>query len=103
MFIVNNRLHGRRLVRKPLETGFINDSEQSLDQVYPYGECFSMYTIDHAERALRKYNRNGKTLRCYSIAVLQELCDKRGIQVDVGGLRPLKKPYIDALLLTPVR
>jgi hypothetical protein len=73
------------------------------DQVDPYNESFLMYTIDHAERALQQHNRNEKTLRCYSIAVLHELCVKHGIQVDVGSSRPLKKPYIDALLLTHVR
>jgi hypothetical protein len=62
-----------------------------------------MYTIDRAQRALQQHNRNEKTLRRYSIAVLHELCVKHGIQVDVGSSRPLKKPYIDALLLTHVR
>ncbi|KAI9434912.1 hypothetical protein F5148DRAFT_1154731 [Russula earlei] len=57
-----------------------------------------MYTIDHAERALRQHDPTEKTLKRYSIPVLQELCVKRGI--DVGGSsRPLKKPYIDALLI----
>ena len=65
-----------------------------------------MDTTDHAKWALRQHNLNEKTLRRYSIAVLRELCVKCGIQVDVahvGGSRPLKKPYIDALLLTHVR
>ncbi|KAI9449660.1 hypothetical protein F5148DRAFT_1153053 [Russula earlei] len=57
-----------------------------------------MYTINHAERALRQHDLTEKTLKRYSIPVLQELCVKCGI--DVGGLsRPLKKPYIDALLI----
>lgn len=57
----------------------------------------SMYTIRHAERALRQQNQSEKTLRRYRIAVLQELCIRHSIQVDVGS-QPLKKPYIDALL-----
>ena len=65
-----------------------------------------MDTTDHAERALWQHNLNEKMLRRYSIAVLWELCVKCGIQVDVahvGSSRPLKKPYIDTLLLTHVR
>jgi len=57
-----------------------------------------MYTIYHAERALRQKCQNEKVLKRYSIAVLQELCAKRGIQVDAATSRRLKKPYIDALL-----
>ena len=57
-----------------------------------------MYTIYHAEQAFRQHDQNEKTLKRYSIAVLQELCVKRGIQVGVGGSRRLKAPYIDALL-----
>ncbi len=57
-----------------------------------------MYTIQHAERALRQRDRSEKTLRRYNITVLKELCIQRSIQVDAGGPRPLKKPYIDALL-----
>jgi hypothetical protein len=43
-----------------------------------------------------------KTLQRYSIAALQELCVKNGIEVD-NGSRRLKKPYINALLLNQVR
>jgi hypothetical protein len=57
-----------------------------------------MYTIYHAEQVLQQQGQSDKTLKRYSIAVLRELCVKRGIQVDVGGSRHLKKPYIDALL-----
>ena len=58
----------------------------------------SMYTVDHAEQTLQQQIQSEKTLRWYSIAVLKELCVKRRIQVDVGYSRPLKKPYIEALL-----
>jgi hypothetical protein len=58
-----------------------------------------MYTIHHAERAIQQHDQTEKKLKRYDIAVLQQLCDKRGIQVDKGGSRPLKKPYIDALLI----
>ena len=54
--------------------------------------------LSSSERALRHHIRSEKTLRQYSITVLRELCAKRRIQVDVGCLRPLKKPYIEALL-----
>jgi hypothetical protein len=59
----------------------------------------SLYTIYHAERALRQHNQTEKTLKRYSIAVLRELCVKRAIQVDLGVSRRLKRPYIDALLV----
>jgi hypothetical protein len=55
-------------------------------------------TIHHTEQALRQHNQNEKTLRRYRIVILQELYTQRSIQVDVGDLRPLKKPYINALL-----
>ena len=61
-----------------------------------------MYTIYHAEQILQQQGQTEKTLRWYNITVLQQLCVKRGIQVDVSGLRHLKKPYID-VLLTHVR
>ncbi|KAH9012571.1 hypothetical protein EDB85DRAFT_1895431 [Lactarius pseudohatsudake] len=57
-----------------------------------------MYTIDHAEQALRQCRQDERTLLRYSIAVLRELCAKNGIEVDGGSSRPLKKPYIKALL-----
>jgi hypothetical protein len=56
-----------------------------------------MYTIEHAEKALRQCRQDEKTLLRYSIAVLEELCAKNGIEVDKGS-KPLKKPYIKALL-----
>lgn len=56
-----------------------------------------MYTINTAERALRKHFQSENALKQYSIAVLRELCIKRHLQVDVGS-RSLKKPYIEALL-----
>jgi hypothetical protein len=59
----------------------------------------SLYTIYHAEHALRQHNQIEKTLKRYSIAVLRELCVKRAIQVDLGVSRRLKRPYIDALLV----
>lgn len=59
----------------------------------------SLYTIYHAERALREHNQTEKTLKWYSIAILRELCVKRAIQVDLGVSRPVKRPYIDALLV----
>lgn len=59
----------------------------------------SMYTIDHAEKAFRQCSLNEKTLLWYSVVVLSELCARRGIGVDKGPTsRPLKKPYIKALL-----
>lgn len=57
-----------------------------------------MRTIYQAEKALREGIQSEKTLRQYSIAVLRELCVKRGIQADAGDSRRLKRPYIDALL-----
>jgi hypothetical protein len=57
-----------------------------------------MYTIDHAERALRQRRHDEKTLQRYSIAVLQELCAKNSIEVDGGCSRRLKKPYINAIM-----
>ncbi|KAH8979322.1 hypothetical protein EDB83DRAFT_2327161 [Lactarius deliciosus] len=57
-----------------------------------------MYTIEHAEQALRQCRQDERTLLRYNIAVLRELCAKNGIEVDGGGSRPLKKPYIKALL-----
>ncbi|KAH9016008.1 hypothetical protein EDB85DRAFT_1898423 [Lactarius pseudohatsudake] len=57
-----------------------------------------MYTIDHAEQALRQCRQDERTLLRYNIAVLRELCAKNGIEVDGGSSRPLKKPYIKALL-----
>ena len=57
-----------------------------------------MHTIDKAEQAFWRCIQSEKTLRQYSIAVLNELCVKRGIQIEAGGRRPLKKLYIDALL-----
>ncbi|KAH9083971.1 hypothetical protein EDB83DRAFT_2309840 [Lactarius deliciosus] len=57
-----------------------------------------MYTIEHAEQALRQCCQDKRTLLWYNIAVLRELCAKNGIEVDGGGSRPLKKPYIKALL-----
>jgi hypothetical protein len=57
-----------------------------------------MYTIDHAEQALRQCRHDEKTLQRYSVAVLQELCAKNSIQVDEGCSRRLKKPYINAIL-----
>jgi len=58
-----------------------------------------MYTIDHAEKALRRCGLDEKTLRRYTVAVLRELCAKSGIEVDKGSTsRPLKSPYIKALL-----
>lgn len=57
-----------------------------------------MYTIDHAEQALRQHRHDERTLQRYSIAVLQELCAKNGIEVDEGCSRRLKKPYIDVVL-----
>ncbi|KAF8259160.1 hypothetical protein EI94DRAFT_1707346 [Lactarius quietus] len=56
-----------------------------------------MYTIDHAEKALQQCHQNEKTLLQYSIAVQEELCAMNGIEVDKGS-KPLKKPYIKALL-----
>lgn len=60
--------------------------------------AFSMHTIHDAERAFQQNRQSEGRLRRYSIAILQELCAKRGIQVDKKGSRPLKKPYLDALL-----
>jgi hypothetical protein len=57
-----------------------------------------MDTRYQAEKAFWQQGQSEKTLKRYKIAVLQELCVKRGIQVDVGGSKRLKKPYIDALL-----
>jgi hypothetical protein len=57
-----------------------------------------MHTIYQAEKALREHIQSEKTLKQYSVAVLRELCVKRGIQVDAGDSRRLKRPYIDALL-----
>ena len=54
--------------------------------------------VHHAKQALWKHNSSEKTLKQYSIAILQELCIRRNIQVDHGGSRPLKKLYINALL-----
>jgi hypothetical protein len=59
---------------------------------------FSMYTIHHAEQALRQGRQDERTLKRYTIATLRELCAKSHIQVDGEGLRRLKKPYIEALL-----
>ena len=57
-----------------------------------------MYMIDHAKQTLRQCRQDERTLQRYNIAVLRELCAKNGIEVDEGGSRPLKKPYINALL-----
>lgn len=57
-----------------------------------------MDAMDHAEQALRQCRQDEKTLQRYSVAVLHELCAKNSIEVDKGGSRPLKKPYINALL-----
>lgn len=57
-----------------------------------------MYTIQHAERAFRQHPQTERALKRYSIAILKELCTKRGIQVDVSSPRHLKAPYINALL-----
>ncbi|KAI0245495.1 hypothetical protein BJV78DRAFT_1158578 [Lactifluus subvellereus] len=57
-----------------------------------------MDTRYQAEKAFRQQGQSEKTLKQYKIAVLQELCVKHSIQVDVGGLKHLKKPYINALL-----
>ena len=57
-----------------------------------------MDTIDKAKQAFRRRIQSEKTLKQYSIAVLSKLCVKRGIQIEAGGWRLLKKPYIDALL-----
>ena len=57
-----------------------------------------MYTIDHAEQTLRQCRQDKRTLQQYNIAVLRKLCAKNGIEVDEGGSRLLKKPYINALL-----
>jgi hypothetical protein len=58
-----------------------------------------MYTIDHAEKALRQCGLNEKILLRYTVAVLNELCARSGIEVGKGSTsRPLKKPYIKALL-----
>ena len=59
----------------------------------------SLYMVYHTECTLQQYNQTEKTLKWYSIAVLRELCVKRAIQVDLGGSRRLKRPYIDALLI----
>jgi len=59
----------------------------------------SLYTIYHAEHALWQHNQTEKTLKWYSIAVLQELCVKWAIQVDLGMSRHLKRLYINALLV----
>jgi len=56
-------------------------------------------SLYHAERALRQHDQTEKTLKWYSIAVLQELCVKWAIQVDLGMSRRLKRLYIDALLV----
>jgi hypothetical protein len=54
---------------------------------------------DHTEKALRQSSLNEKTLLQYTVAVLSELCVRSGIEVDKGSTsRPLKKPYIKALL-----
>ena len=58
-----------------------------------------MYTIDHAEKALLQCSLNEKTLLRYTVAVLSDLCARNGIEIDKGSTsRPLKKPYIKALL-----
>ena len=58
-----------------------------------------MYTIGHAEKALRQCGQDEKTFLRYNVAVLEELCAKHGIEVDKGSnSRPLKKPFIKALL-----
>ena len=58
-----------------------------------------MYTIDHAENALWQCGPDKKTLQWYTVAVLNELCARRSIEVDKGSTsRLLKKPYIKALL-----
>lgn len=56
-----------------------------------------MSTIRNAERALRQGHQDEGTLRRYTVATLRELCFKRGIKVSEGS-RPLKGPYIEALL-----
>ncbi|KAI9444424.1 hypothetical protein BJY52DRAFT_1228866 [Lactarius psammicola] len=57
-----------------------------------------MNTIDHAEQTLWRCRQDERTLRRYNIAILRELCAKNGIEVDEGGSKRLKKPYIKALL-----
>jgi hypothetical protein len=57
-----------------------------------------MSAIHDAEQALRRGRQDEKSLRRYSVAVLQELCAKCGIQVSQEHKRRLKKPYIEALL-----
>lgn len=55
-----------------------------------------MSMIRTAEQALRRGQGEG-TLRRYTVATLRELCVKRGIKV-IEGSRPLKMPFIEALL-----
>jgi hypothetical protein len=44
-----------------------------------------MYTIDHAEKALRQCGQVEKTLQQYNVTVLEELCAKNGTEVDKGS------------------
>lgn len=60
-----------------------------------------MYTIHHAEQALRQGHQDEASLKRYTVAILRELCVRRGIKVNEGA-RPLKRPYLEALL-TQVR
>lgn len=58
-----------------------------------------MFTIHHAEQALRQGHQDEGSLRRYTVAILRELCVRRGIKVTVNeGERPLKRPYLEALL-----
>ena len=42
---------------------------------------------------------NKRTLLWYTVAILSNLCARSGIEIDKGtSSRPLKKPYIKALL-----
>jgi cyanophycinase-like exopeptidase len=58
-----------------------------------------MFTIQDAERVIRQHGQTEKRLKRFSIAILRQLCVRRGIQVDEGRSRLLKKPYIDALVI----
>lgn len=58
-----------------------------------------MFTIHDAEQAIQRHGQSEKSLKRFNIAILRQLCVRRGIQVDEGRSRLLKKPYIDALLI----
>lgn len=55
-------------------------------------------TIHDAEKALQHGRPDQRTLKQYSVDILQELCARRRIEVVQKGSRRLKGPYIDALL-----